>query len=162
GLNENLARELLELHTLGAGSGYTQADVRATANLLTGMTVDSATGLACFRPALSEPGRQTILGKSYGGEPRTNGDVVALLEELARDPRTAAHVCRKLATHFISDTPPRETMADMKAAWKRSDGNLTEVYKAMLGSDAVRRNAGEKARQPFDFLVASLRALGAF
>jgi uncharacterized protein (DUF1800 family) len=162
GLNENLARELLELHTVGAGSGYDQADVRATANLLTGMTVDTEAATARFRADIAEPGSRQVLGKTYGAALRSAADITQLLDDLAGNSRTATHVCRKLATHFIADTPPRGVVDDMVAAWKASDGRLAEVYRAMLESDAARRTAGDKARQPFDYVVASLRALGAF
>ncbi|MEZ2127270.1 MULTISPECIES: DUF1800 family protein [unclassified Sinorhizobium] len=159
GLNENLGRELLELHTLGAGSGYTQADVRSAAMVLTGLTIDRSSMETTFRPGLAEPGEHDVLGVSYGGQRRTPGDNLALLDDLAANPKTAQHVSRKLAVHFISDQPPQELVEAMAEAWKKTDGNLMAVYGAMLDHPDAWRNEGAKARQPFDYIVTGLRAL---
>lgn len=161
GLNENLGRELLELHTLGAGSGYTQADVRAAAMVLTGLTIDRRDMDAMFRPGISEPGPHKVLGISYGGQKRTERDYLSLLDDLAANPKTAQHICRKLVVHFISDDPPDGMISVMTDAWKKTDGNLTAVYTAMLAHPAAWDNPGSKARQPFDYVVAGLRALNA-
>lgn len=161
GLNENLGRELLELHTLGAGSGYTQADVRAAAMVLTGLTVDRQEMDMAFRPNIAEPGRHEVLGVSYGGDKRRAGDYLAMLDDLAANPKTAAHICRKLAVHFIADQPDQGLLAEMAGAWKKTDGDLRAVYGAMLDHPAAWANDGAKARQPFDFVVAGLRALNA-
>lgn len=162
GLNENLGRELLELHTLGVGSGYTQDDVRAVALALTGLNVDRDTGHTEFRPRTAEPGPIEIpfLGKSYGGERRSIEDVHALLDDLARQSATAQHICRKLALHFIADEPPMPVVKAMVEAWNRSDGNLMDVYAAMLHHPAAWEEPGRKARQPFDYVVTGLRAAG--
>lgn len=162
GLNENLGRELLELHTLGAGSGYTQDDVRATALVLTGLTIDHDTGRTEFRKNLAEPGpiEMKVLGKAYGGERRAVEDVHAMLAGLAAAPQTARHICRKLAVHFISDTPPESLVTALIDAWTASDGDLTAVYAAMLHHPASWENPGEKARQPYDYIVTGLRAAG--
>lgn len=159
GLNENLGRELLELHTLGAGSGYTQADVRSAAMVLTGLTIDRSVMETTFRPGLAEPGGHDVLGVSYGGKRRTPGDYLALLDDLAANPKTAQHVSRKLAVHFISDQPPQEMVDAMTEVWKKTDGNLMAVYGAMLDHPAAWRDEGTKARQPFDYIVTGLRAL---
>jgi len=161
GLNENLGRELLELHTLGAGSGYTQADVRSAAMVLTGLTIDRDDMDMAFRPRISEPGQHTVLGVSYGGEKRTRKDYLSMLDDLAAHPKTAEHICRKLAIHFIADQPPPEMISAMIDVWRRTDGDLTAVYGAMLDHPAAWRDEGAKARQPFDFVVAGLRALDA-
>ncbi len=161
GLNENLGRELLELHTLGAGSGYTQADVRAAAMVLTGLTIDRRDIDAMFRPGISEPGPHKVLGVSYGGPKRTERDYLSLLDDLAANSKTAQHICRKLVVHFISDDPPDGVITVMTDAWKKTDGNLTAVYTAMLAHPAAWDNPGSKARQPFDYVVAGLRALNA-
>jgi len=89
GLNENLGRELLELHTLGAGSGYTQADVRAAAMVLTGLTIDRQEMDMAFRPNIAEPGRHEVLGVSYGGDRRRPGDYLAMLDDLAANPKNS-------------------------------------------------------------------------
>ncbi|WP_087001558.1 DUF1800 domain-containing protein [Rhizobium sullae] len=161
GLNENLGRELLELHTLGAGSGYTQADVRAAAMVLTGLTIDREEMDAVFRPGISEPGRHTVLGVSYGGARRARKDYLALLDDLAVHPKTAEHISRKLAVHFVSDQPPEEMVMVMADIWKKTDGDLMAVYGAMLDHPAAWRDEGAKARQPFDYIVTGLRALNA-
>ena len=159
GLNENLGRELLELHTLGAGSGYTQADVRSAAMVLTGLTVDPQVMETAFRPQISEPGAHDVLGVSYGGAKRTRKDYLAMLDDLAVNPKTAEHISRKLAVHFISDQPPQEMIQAMSEAWKKTDGELSAVYRAMLDHPAAWRDEGAKARQPFDYIVTGLRAL---
>lgn len=159
GLNENLGRELLELHTLGAGSGFTQADVRSAAMVLTGLTIDPQEMETAFRPQISEPGQHQVLGVSYGGAKRTRKDYLAMLDDLSVNPKTAEHISRKLAVHFISDQPPQEMIAAMSEAWKKTDGELSAVYRAMLDHPAAWANEGAKARQPFDYIVTGLRAL---
>lgn len=159
GLNENLGRELLELHTLGAGSGYTQADVRSAAMVLTGLTVDQQAMETAFRAQISEPGAHEVLGVSYGGAKRTRKDYLAMLDDLAVNPKTAEHISRKLAVHFISDQPPQEIIQAMSEAWKKTDGDLSAVYRAMLDHPAAWADEGAKARQPFDYIVTGLRAL---
>ncbi|KAA0697671.1 DUF1800 domain-containing protein [Neorhizobium sp. P12A] len=158
GLNENLARELMELHTLGAGSGYTQDDVRSAAMVLTGITVDRQGVETAFRRAVAEPGSHQVLGVSYGGSPRKERDYLQMLDDLALNPKTAQHISRKLAVHFISDTPPQEMIDAMVESWRKTDGDLMAVYSAMLDHPAAWTNEGAKARQPFDFVVAGLRA----
>ncbi|MBY3234236.1 DUF1800 domain-containing protein [Rhizobium laguerreae] len=161
GLNENLGRELLELHTLGAGSGYSQADVTAAAMVLTGLTIDRKEMDIAFRPNISEPGAHEVLGVSYGGRRRSRDDYLDMLDDLAVHPKTAAHISRKLAVHFIADQPDEGMVSDMAEAWKKTDGDLTAVYTAMLDHPAAWRDEGAKARQPFDYVVAGLRALNA-
>ncbi len=159
GLNENLGRELLELHTLGVNGGYTQQDVHDAALLLTGVTLDRQSGKVDFKPQFAEPGPLTFMGKTYGGKRRSIDDVYAMLDDLAAMPQTARHICRKLAVHFVSDTPPEPLVDTMVAAWASAGGNLTDVYSAMLQHPAAWDNPGEKARQPYDFVIAGLRAL---
>jgi uncharacterized protein (DUF1800 family) len=156
GLNENLARELLELHTLGVGADYAQADVRAMAELLTGLTYDSRWGMR-FDPRRAEPGAETVLGRAYGGDEMV--PIRQVLRDLAAHPATARHICGKLAVHFVSDTPDPAMVDAMVAAWEASGGYLLRVYAAMLGHPAAWGQSLEKARQPFDFVVTALRAL---
>ena len=162
GLNENLGRELLELHTVGVGTGYRQDDVRAVALALTGLNVDRDHGRTEFRRRTAEPGPIDIpfLGKSYGGKRRTIEDVYTLLDDLAMQPATAQHICRKLAVHFIADEPPMPVVKAMVEAWTASRGNLMDVYAAMLRQPAAWEEPGRKARQPFDYVVTGLRAAG--
>jgi uncharacterized protein (DUF1800 family) len=160
GLNENLARELLELHTLGVDGGYSQADVRQTALLLTGLAVDGASGTA-FDPRRAEPGAETVLGRRYGSDGKARiEDIHQLLDDLAAHPQTARHLCGKLAVHFVSDTPDPALVADLTAVWTRTDGDLLAVSRALVAHPAANRPVLEKARQPFEFVVCALRALG--
>jgi uncharacterized protein (DUF1800 family) len=158
GLNENLGRELLELHTLGADGPYAQDDVHAVARLLTGHTVDL--GQSVFRINRAEPGIQTILGRRYGGLIRSEGDLGALLDDLAIHPATATHLAGKLAAHFVADDPPAALVADLAAEWRRSGGDLGRVAAALAGHPLALDAPPEKIRPPFDYLAAALRALG--
>lgn len=157
GLNENLAREVIELHTLGVGSGYTQADVTQMAELLTGLTVSPEKGLV-FRPDMAEPGAETVLGQVYDGA-RT-APIHAVLDDIALRPDTARHIARKLAVHFVADTPDPALVAAMADAFLATGGNLPAVYRAMFAQPAAWASPLVKARQPVDFLVAALRGLG--
>lgn len=157
GLNENLAREMIELHTLGVGAGYTQDDVRQMAELLTGLNVHPFDGMR-FDPRRAEPGAETVLGKSYSGEGLE--PIKAALRDLALRPETAAHLARKLAVHFVSDDPDPALVAAVQAVWISSGGNLAQVYAALLAHPAAWVPVAHKARQPYEFVVAALRALG--
>lgn len=157
GLNENLAREVLELHTLGVGANYSQEDVRQLAELLTGLTYDARRGLA-FEGKRAEPGPEVVLGKSYDG--KGDAPILAALQDIARHADTARHIARKLAVHFLSDNPDNAVVEAMAAAWGISGGDLSAVYAAFLQHPAAWNPVAEKARQPWDFLTASLRALG--
>lgn len=157
GLNENLGRELLELHTLGVGASYSQQDVTQMAKLLTGATFDAQSGFV-FRERWAEPGAETVLGVTYPGT--GTAPILAALEDLAQRPETAAHLARKLAVHFVADDPDPGLVAALQAAWQASGGDLTAVYAALLDHPAAWAPLGAKARQPFEFLVAALRALG--
>lgn len=158
GLNENLGRELLELHTLGVDGPYDQTDVRAVAHLLTGHTVDL--GQSVFQANRAEPGIQTVLGRRYGRMVRTGGDLPALLDDLAAHPATATHLAGKLAAHFVADEPPAALVADLAATWRGTRGDLGQVASA-LGEHPLALSAPpQKIRPPFDYLIAALRALG--
>ncbi len=156
GLNENLARELLELHTLGVGAAYRQDDVREAAELLTGLTADADQGFF-FNPRLAEPGPETVLGQRYDGE--GVAPVLALLADLALHPDTARHLARKLVVHFITDMPDAAQVSAMADAYLAAKGALAPMYAAMFAHPAAFAPVATKARQPFDFMVAALRAL---
>lgn len=156
GLNENLARELLELHTLGVGGSYAQTDVREAAELLTGLTATAEEGFV-FNPNMAEPGAEIVLGRTYDGD--GVAPVTDLLADLARHPDTARHLAQKLVVHFVSDMPDPKQVTAMAEAYLASDGALGPVYAAMLAHPAAMALPRAKARQPFDFLVAALRAL---
>lgn len=157
GVNENLAREVMELHSLGVGATYAQSDVRQMALLLTGLETNAQDGFA-FHPNRAEPGAETVLGKAYGGE--GVAPIKAALQDIALRDDTAAHIARKLAVHFISDTPDPALIHAMTIAYQDSGGLLVDVYRAMLTHPAAWVPERTKARQPVDFLMAALRALG--
>ena len=165
GLNENLAREIFELHTLGVGSGYTQADVTAFAKALTGWTAarnpafdDAPLGNFSFREDAHEPGPQVILGHHYGD----NGFFQAgdVLVDLAIHPATAHHISTKLVRHFVADDPPSDLVDHVADRWVRTDGNLASVYAALIESDAAWTPQPAKLRMPQEFLIAAVRATG--
>ncbi|WP_298676919.1 DUF1800 domain-containing protein [uncultured Lentibacter sp.] len=158
GLNENLARELLELHTLGVEAGYSQRDVTELAELLTGLTYDQE-GVFGFRPDYAEPGAETVLGKRYGGGDATLADVHAALTDLALHPATARHLARKMAVHFISDSPEPALVAAMEARYLASGGHLGEMTRAMLEHPAAWAPEPGNVKQPIDFMGSALRAL---
>jgi uncharacterized protein (DUF1800 family) len=157
GLNENYARELMELHTLGVGAVYSQDDVRQLAELLTGLAVDPVEGFV-FDARRVEPGPERVLGRDYAGDGIEA--IRAVLADLAARPETAAHLAHKLAVHFVADTPDPGLVTAMEAAFRDSGGDLVAVTAAMLADPAAWAEPAAKARQPFDFIVAALRALG--
>ncbi|MDO9525991.1 MAG: DUF1800 domain-containing protein, partial [Gemmobacter sp.] len=160
GLNENLARELLELHTLGVGEGYTQTDVTQLAELLTGLLVSPDGGTA-FEPSRAEPGAETVLGRDYGSDgPAKISDIEAFLDDLARRPETVRHISRKLAVHFVSDTPDPALIDALVSVWNDTDGDLMAICTALSRHPTALNPQLQKARQPFDFIVAAMRALG--
>jgi uncharacterized protein (DUF1800 family) len=159
GLNENLAREVLELHTLGVGADYSQRDVRQFAELLTGLAVDRKAGATAFVAPRAEPGAETVLDRSYGGKgSAAEADIDAALDDLAAHPATARHVARKLAVHFVADEPDPRLVAHLEGTFRRFRGDLMAVYAALLEHPASWEGFGTKVRQPFDYVVASLRA----
>ncbi|MDH4441034.1 MAG: DUF1800 domain-containing protein, partial [Rhizobium sp.] len=157
--NENFAREVLELHTLGVGSGYQQADVQQLALLLSGITLDPATVTTIFNPRIAEPGSFTVLGQRYSRDSGLS-DARAVLGALAADPRTAKHISQKLAAHFIGDQPPADLVEQMARAWAQTDGDLSRVYAAMLAHPAAWATPGGKTKMPLDYVVSGLKAFG--
>jgi uncharacterized protein (DUF1800 family) len=160
GLNENLAREILELHTLGVGADYTQDDVRQFAELLTGVTFDMKTGEAQYRRRMAEPGTERVMGRRYGYGPARMAHVRHALEDLAAHPATARYLARKLAVHFVSDRPSEALVAHLEAAYIRSGGELMPVYEALLEHPESWSSFGAKVKQPMHFVVSSMRATG--
>ncbi len=159
GLNENLARELMELHTLGVGGAYTQEDVRQLAELLAGLTV-TQDGALDFMPRRGEPGPEKVLGRRYGRRIPKIEDIYQVLDDLARHPDTARHIARKLAIHFVSDTPDPDLVAHLAERFSATGGDLLDVYEALLAHPAARAPDRVKAKPPWDFIATSLRALG--
>lgn len=157
GLNENLAREVLELHTLGVDGPYSQNDVRQLAELFAGMSLDQ-TGAFKFKPAHVEPGAERVLGESYGRR-GTLDDVHAALRDLARHPATARHIATKLAQHFTADTPEPDLVDKLTAAYLESDGQLLNVYVALLDHPASWAPEMRNIKRPIDYIATALRAL---
>lgn len=157
GLNENLAREVLELHTLGVGGPYTQADVRQFAELLTGLGIGPE-GMR-FAPNRAEPGREDILGHTYGGARANISHIYEFLEDLAINPATATHLARKLVVHFIGPAPRPALVAEMARAYLETDGSLASLYEVLVDSPAAKMTEFPKIRPPFEYVATVLRAL---
>jgi uncharacterized protein (DUF1800 family) len=168
GLNENLAREILELHTLGVRSGYAQDDVTELARALTGWTVPGAAEgneadedePATFRfvPGLHEPGHRIVLGRTYlaGGEEQAR----AILHDLAVAPATATHIATKLVRHFVADDPPPGLVRRLADSFIRSGGNLSVVYQVLVTAPESWAVGGAKFKSPWEWTVSGMRALG--
>lgn len=164
GLNENLAREILELHTLGARSGYTQANVTNFANVLTGWTFIGAGipkygGEFAFFKRLHEPAEQTVLGKRYPDTGVQQGR--AVLADLARNPATARHIAQKLARHFVADDPPPSLVGKIERTFLDTDGNLKQVARTLINADKSWTPQRTKLKPPAHWIAGVLRLTGA-
>jgi uncharacterized protein (DUF1800 family) len=163
GLNENLAREILELHTLDADAGYTQDDVTNFARILTGWTVGTPAALASqpgkffFAPARHEPGDWTVLGKRYSDQGQLTG--ISVLHDLARHPATARHIATKLAHHFVGDEAPSALVERLTNTFRDTDGDLGRVSRVLVESAEAWTAEAPKVLPPYDFLVAVARGL---
>lgn len=158
GLNENLAREVLELHTVGVGAGYDQTDVTELARLFAGLSFSAEDGFV-YRAGMGEPGIKTVLGRRYGGGAAAMRDVIAVLRDLARHPATAAHIGTKLARHFVSDAPPADLVDDLSATFRATQGDLLAVYDTLLQHPASWSVDQPNVKQPLDLIGAAMRAL---
>ena len=166
GLNENLAREILELHTLGVDGGYAQQDVVELARAITGwgtplpreLSQHDAGSAFVFRPGAHEPGVRTVLGRRYAEAGEAQGR--AILRDLALQPATARHLSMKLARHFVSDSPPPALVGRMASAYLRSGGSLPALYRAMIDDDAAWSADARKFKTPEDFVISAMRAGG--
>jgi uncharacterized protein (DUF1800 family) len=164
GLNENLAREILELHTLGVRTVYTQDDVTNFAKVLTGWTIRQTAsdpdhgGEFVFIKRMHEPGPGTVVGKEYDEAGVEQGR--AVLADLARHPATAKHVATKLALHFIADDPPPALVQKLTDRFLDTDGDLKEVTMAMIAVPEAWAPEQAKIKRPGEWIVAALRATG--
>lgn len=162
GLNENLAREILELHTLGVDGGYRQDDVRELARAITGWGVPGPRQIAeadtafVFRDIAHESGVRNVLGKRYAESGFAQGR--AILRDLALHPSTAKHLAFKLARHFVADAPPPALVQRMAQAYLRSGGELLPLYRAMIEDDAAWSAQAIKFKTPDEFVVSAMRA----
>jgi uncharacterized protein (DUF1800 family) len=174
GLNENYARELLELHTLGVDGGYTQRDVQELARLLTGWTISglnlrlpaggrnraaAASGSVqfTFTELLHEPGTKTVLGTRYGSGVAEGERAI---RAFCRHPSTARFIARKLVTHFVADDPPADAVDRVARVFRESDGQLREVAETLIDLPDAWSEGARKFRTPQDWLIATFRAFG--
>jgi uncharacterized protein (DUF1800 family) len=171
GLNENLAREILELHTLGVGGGYTQADVTEFARALTGTTfaglargpvarwigADAAPGTAVFVDAIHQPGGRRFMGKSYSQTGK--GQSAAILSDIAVHPSTAKHIATKLARHFVADNPPATLVAKLEANFRKTGGDLPALYRTLIEAPESWAQHPPKFKSPWEWTVSALRGL---
>jgi uncharacterized protein (DUF1800 family) len=164
GLNENLAREIMELHTLGVGGGYTQDDVTSLARIITGWTFAGRQGQLgtpgsfVFNANAHEPGPQRLLGKVYENNGIAQGE--AALADIARHPSTAKFIATKFARHFVADDPPPVLVARLQDVFRNTDGDLKALAVALVDSDEAWQAPQTKLRSPYEFLVATGRLLG--
>jgi uncharacterized protein (DUF1800 family) len=162
GLNENLARELLELHTLGVDGGYTQADVTSFARILTGWSIagvkDRNPGTFKFRPFLHEPGEKIFMGQRFG--PAGEQEGLQAIEFLARHPSTARHIARQFAIHFIADDPPPAVVERFAQVFRSSDGDLMALTQAAIDAPEAWANPLGKLKTPNELVVSTVRAVG--
>ncbi len=160
GLNENLARECLELHTVSLAAGYTQSDVTALANLLTGWTVDMERERRgfWFNPQAHQPGQQQLLGRVF---PSGEEGGIAALTYLANHPATHRALATALARHFVADEPPADAVRRIEGVLRDSGGDLAATSRALVGLEAAWRDPGAKLRQPKELFFAAMRAVGA-
>jgi uncharacterized protein (DUF1800 family) len=165
GINENLAREILELHTLGVNGGYTQADVTSFAEIITGWSIGGGKGRLAggipgrfyFRDNLHEPGAKIFLDKTYREEGRRQGE--AVLEDLAQHPATAHFIATKLVRHFIADDPPPAAINRVAKAFLKTGGDLPQVYATLVQCPEAWDSGVRKFKTPEDFVFSTLRAL---
>ncbi len=164
GLNENLAREVLELHTLGVAGGYTQTDVTEFAKLLTGWRVPlrdlvgAPPGQASgrFDAAWHQPGPKTVLGKRYGAGPEA---LPAVLQDLAHHPSTARFISTKLARHFVADDPPAILVTRLAADFEHTGGDLSSLYRSLVQSPEAWLPQPAKLKTPEEFVISSARVM---
>lgn len=169
GLNENLAREIMELHTLGVRTGYSQADVTEFARALTGWSIggmgrggggpnQGTPGEYLFRPGLHEPGTRTIMGRSYAQAGEAQAE--AILHDLATAPATARHIATKLARHFVADDPPPAPVDRLTAAFLQSGGDLPKVYRVLVDAPEAWVDRPAKFKTPWEWSISAMRGIG--
>jgi uncharacterized protein (DUF1800 family) len=163
GINENYARELMELHTLGVDGGYTQKDVTEVARALTGWTIDQPrmNGTFVFRPQMHDRGEKTVLGHKIPANGAIQ-DGLRVIEILANHPSTARFISTKLVRRFVSDNPPQALVDKVAATYKKTDGDISEMLRTIFYSEEFNspESYGQKMKSPFEYVVSSIRALG--
>jgi uncharacterized protein (DUF1800 family) len=165
GINENLAREILELHTLGVDGGYSQQDVTAFAKVITGWSIgggdnrrfaEGTPGTFEFRETIHEPGSQSVLGKRYAQKGISQGE--AVLADLATHPSTARFIATKLVCHFVADDPPPAMVDRIAAVFLETHGDLPSVHAALVNASEPWQATFGKYKTPQDFVVSAFRA----
>lgn len=160
GMNENLAREILELHTLGVKSSYTQTDVIELSKALTGWSLGNPRKNEplefTFRKGMHEPGKRHVLGKVYSQEKQAQGE--AILNDLAMHSDTSRHICYKLVRHFVSDKPPETIVNDMVACWQHTSGHLKSVITTMLRHPDSWTDDAQKLKTPRELIISAFRS----
>ncbi|HEV2533408.1 DUF1800 domain-containing protein [Phenylobacterium sp.] len=165
GLNENLAREIMELHTVGVHGGYSQADVTEFARAMTGLSIggfrgpDGQIGEPVFRDVAHEPGQRMVMGVRYDQHGKDQS--AAILADLAGKPQTAKFICGKIARHFVADDPSPALTARLEKAWMSSGGDLARVAEALIEAPEAWAPQPTKFKTPYEFIVSSYRAAGA-
>ena len=158
--NENYAREVMELHTLGVDGGYTEQDVKEVARAFTGWTVHNGTRTGFyFNPAHHDDGPKQVLGHTLPSG-RGLADGLHVLTILAEHPATARYLCTKLCIRFVSDVPPASLIDRLTAVWQQSDGAIKTVLRTLFLSDEFQNSVGQKYKRPLDFFIGALRATG--
>ncbi len=160
GLNENYARELMELHTLGVNGGYTQADVRELARILTGWSVDIQNGQGfVFRPRAHEEGAKTVMGRTFNESGQAQG--IAAIKFLASHPATAQRIAARLATFFVADKPDKAFTDRLARTFTQTGGDLHAVMKSLIESPEFWESGNTLFKTPMDFACSCLAAAGA-
>ncbi len=163
GLNENLAREILELHTLGVDGGYTQSDVASLARIITGWTVanghriDGEPGTFAYVDAMHEPGGHRLLGKDYAEDGVHQGEIA--LRDLAAHPSTSRFIATKLVRHFVADDPPAAAVQRIARVFRDTDGHLPSLHASLVELETAWHPQGRKFKTPGELVVSALRGL---
>ncbi len=164
GLNENLAREIMELHSLGVDAGYSQADVTEFARALTGWSMGGGgapveqQGLFLYKPQVHEPGERHVFGAAY--PPGEEVQARAVLASFAASPHTSRHLARKIAAHFVADDPPPALVARLDRAYRDHDGDLAAVAQALVAAPEAWSPDAAKLKTPYELLISAYRAMG--
>jgi len=165
GLNENLARETLELHTVTLAAGYSQSDVTELAKALTGWSVErdaalenNRQGQTTFKARTHEPGSRSILRKTY--KEKGPQQALAILKDLCAKPETAENIARKLAAHFVADTPPQVLVRALKSSFLKTGGDLQALYKTLVTSPDAWTPSAQKIKTPEEMIISTARMAG--
>jgi uncharacterized protein (DUF1800 family) len=162
GLNENLAREIMELHTVGVEAGYSQADVTEFARAMTGFSIgrpqEERAFQFLFRDNAHEPGARTVMGRRYGQDGQAQAQ--AVMRDLAASPQTARHIATKLAVHFVGDDPPPALVARLEKSFNDSGGRLDDLARALVTAPEAWDPAPTKFKTPYEFAISTWRSVG--